>query len=345
MKRTIEIIFLILATTLVFSCAKDNEEDSPITYKRVMNSWVKVNYPTKVSDTTASGAYILENTEGYGEQPGDTSFVFIHYVKQSLDGNIVEYNVEDIARQLTAYDGTFSEGDYYGPAIWQLGKGHIPRGIEEVIRKMKVGGTVKIALPLAASTVDSVFYNTFSLKKDDDNYLYTLTLENVVPDIIEYQNDVLSAFRDAHFPGLKQIKDGFFFKKIAEAGIEQNEGGETDTLTDDKSIYVRYVARRLYDNKVFDTNIQDTAKKYHLYVSGKNYDAMSIKYYRDSSTMLEKNSTISGFTNAVRLMKFGDEAVAFFRSDMGYGDKGQGTSVSEYAPLCFTIRASSKSSD
>lgn len=345
MKRTIEIIFLILVTALVFSCAKDNEEDSPITYKRVMSSWVKVNYPTKVSDTTASGTYILENTDGYGEQPGDTSFVFIHYIKQSLDGNIVDYNVEEIARQLTTYDGSFSEGDYFGPSIWQLGKGHIPKGIEEVISRMKVGGTVKIALPLAASTVDSVYYNTFPSALESDNFLYTLTLEKVVTDIEKYQTDVMTAFRDSLFPGLSPAEEGFFFKKLVEAEPEYDEDGNPDTLSDDESIYVRYIARRLYDGKVFDTNIQDTAKKYRLYVSGKTYDALSISYYKDSATMIEKNSTVTGFTNAVRQMNFGEEAVTFFRSEWGYGDEGKSPSVPEYAPLCFTIWANKSSSD
>ncbi len=345
MKRAIGIISVLSVAALIFSCAKDNEEDSPITYKRVMTSWIKVNYPTKMADTTASGTYILENREGYGEQPGDTSFVFIHYLKQSLDGNIVDYNTEEIARQLTSYNGTFSEGDYYGPSIWQLGKGHIPKGIEEVIRKMKVGGTVRIALPLAASTVDSVYYSTFSSSTEDDNYLYTLTLEKVVPDIVKYQTDVMAAYRDSLFPGLSPTDEGFFFKKLVEAEQEYDEDGNPDTLSDDESIYIRYIARRLYDGKVFDTNIQDTAKKYRLYVSGKTYDALSIKYYKDSATMVEKNSTVTGFTNAVRKMKYKEEAVTFFWSKIGYGDKGKSPSVPEYAPLCFTIRASETSSD
>lgn len=335
MKKAIEIIAVISALALTVSCAKDGEEDSPITYKRVMTSWVKVNYPTKLSDTTATGTYILENEAGYGEQPGDTDFVFVHYSKQSLDGNIIDYNTEAIARQMMAYD----EADYYGPAVWQLGKGHVPAGIEEVLKKMKVGGSVRIALPLSASSVDSVKYSTFQVKTDDDNYLYTLTLEKVVSDVTAYQDRLLEAYRDSLYPGLEPLNEGFFFKKLIET--EYGEDDKKDTLSEDESIYVRYIARRLNDGKVFDTNIQDTAKKYRLYVSGQTYGALTVKYYQDSATMVQKNSTIAGFTNAVRLMKFGEEAVTFFRSGLGYGDKGQDPTVPEYAPLCFTIWASS----
>lgn len=333
MKKAIEIIAVISALAFIVSCAKDGEEESPITYKRVMTSWVKVNYPARLSDTTASGTYILENEAGYGEQPGDTDFVFVHYSKQSLDGNIVDYNTEATARQLMAYD----EADYYGPSIWQLGKGHIPVGMEEVLEKMKVGGTVKIAIPLSASSVDSLKYSTFQVKTDDNNYLYTITLEKVISDVTAYQTAKIKAFRDSLYPDLEPLHEGFFFKKLIEAETEYDEDGNEDTLAEDESIYVRYMARRLDDGKVFDTNIQDTAKKYRLYVSGKTYDALTIKYYRDSATMVQKNSTIAGFTNAVRLMKFDEEAVTFFWSELGYGDKGQDPTVPEYAPLCFTI--------
>lgn len=332
MKRTTAILISACVAMLVLSCARDSEEDSPITYKRVMASWVRTNYPERISDTTASGAYILEEIPGTGEKPLDSSFVFVHYTKYYLDGNIKSSNREEIVRQLMQYD----ESGYYGSAIWQLGKGHIPVGIEEVLKEMRTGGSVKIALPLAASTVDSLKYNIFPDRKDDDNYLYTLSLDRIEQDIASFGEKTMEAYRDSLFPGLEPVKPGFYFKKLLEIVTEEADD-DTDTIVDESSVYVRYIARRLFDNKVFDTNIQDTAKKYGLYVSGKTYSPLTIKFYRDSSTMASENSMVAGFTYAVNQMKYGEVAVTFFDSDHGYGDKGSGTSVPEYAPLCFTI--------
>ena len=331
MKRTTAILISACVAMLALSCARDAEEESPITYKRVMTSWVKTNYPGRISDTTASGTYILEEIPGTGEKPQDSSFVFVHFTKYYLDGNIKSSNREEIARQLMQYD----EAGYYGCAIWQLGKGFIPVGIEEVLKEMRTGGSVKIALPLSASTVDSLKYSLFTDRKDDDNYLYTLSLDGIEQDIVSFEERTMESFRDSLFPGLEPVKTGFYFKKLFEPVTEGED--DTDTIADKSSVYVRYVARRLYDDKVFDTNIQDTAKKYGLYVSGKEYSPLTITFYRDSSTMASENSMVAGFTYAVNLMKYDEVAVTFFDSDHGYGDKGSGTSVPEYAPLCFTI--------
>ncbi|MBP9992416.1 MAG: FKBP-type peptidyl-prolyl cis-trans isomerase [Bacteroidales bacterium] len=331
MKRTTAILIYACVAMLALSCARDAEEESPITYKRVMASWVKTHYPERLSDTTASGTYILEEIPGFGEKPQDSSFVFVHYTKYYLDGNIKSSNREEIARQLMQYE----ESGYYGCAIWQLGKGFIPVGIEEVLREMRLGGSVKIALPLSASTVDSLKYNLFTDRKDDDNYLYTLSLDGIEQDIVSFEERTMESFRDSLFPGLEPMKTGFYFKKLFEPLTEDTD--DADTITDKSSVYVRYVARRLYDDKVFDTNIQDTAKKYGLYISGKGYNPLTITFYRDSSTMASENSMVAGFTYAVNRMKYNEVAVTFFDSDHGYGDKGSGTSVPEYAPLCFTI--------
>lgn len=332
MKRTTAILISACVAMIVFSCARDAEEQSPITYKRVMTSWVKTHYPERISDTTASGTYILEEIPGTGEKPMDSSFVFVHYTKYYLDGNINSSNREEIARQLMQYN----ESNYYGSAIWQLGKGFIPVGVEEVLKEMRAGGSVKIALPLSASTVDSLKYNLFSEREDDDNYLYTLSLDRIEQDITSFGEKTMEAYRDSLFPGLEPMKAGFYFKKLLET-VTEEDGNDTDTIADKSSVYVRYVARRLFDNKVFDTNIQDTAKKYGLYVSGKQYSPLSITFYRDSSTMASENSMVAGFTYAVNRMKYNEAAATFFDSDHGYGDKGSGTSVPEYAPLCFTI--------
>ena len=334
MKRTTAILIYACVAILALSCARDVEEESPITYNRVMASWIKVNYPERISDTTASGTYILEEIPGTGEKPQDTSFVFVHYTKYYLDGNIQSSNRKEIARQLRQYD----ESGYYGSAIWQLGKGFIPVGIEEVLKEMRTGGSVKIALPLSASTVDSLKYNLFTDRTDDDNYLYTLSLDRIEQDILSFGEKTMEAFRDSLFPGLEPIKKGFYFKKLVETVTQEEDG--TDTIADESSVYVRYVARRLFDNKVFDTNIQDTAKKYGLYVSGREYTPLTITFYRDSSTMASENSTVAGFTYAVNQMKYDEVAVTFFDSDHGYGDEGSETSVPEYAPLCFTIWSS-----
>ena len=331
--KTIKNIFFIacIAAALV-SCAQSAESDSYAAYNRVMAAWMNVNYPTKVSNTTDSGAYILDEEEGTGKTPTDSSYVFVHYVRTDLEGNIESTNFEELARQLMQY----AHSSYYGSDIWQLGIESVPYGVEEMLLKMKEGGFAKIACPLAASEITYTAYNAFSDGSATDNVIYYLYLDKVIEDIDEYQTEQIEAFRDSVYPGLDTISAGFYFKKLVEAEIPTLDDGTLDTIADATTVYVRYIGR-LLNGQVFDTNIQDTAKKYKIYSSDNDYDALEIEFYSDQDDAIDNNDVVEGFSMAVCRMYYGEVADTFFWSSLGYAESGSGESIPEYSPLRFTI--------
>ena len=148
---------LFLAGALTASCAVTNEEDANYSYDRVMKAWINVNYPglKPFGDT---GVYLLEMEEGSGPGMTDSSYIKAHYTKRSLDGTITSTNVRRIAEQLGSYKNT----NYYGGNFWRLDQGYLPDGLESVLKTMRSGGRVKLALPHSASSHDYSFYSAFS---------------------------------------------------------------------------------------------------------------------------------------------------------------------------------------
>ena len=173
---------LFLAGALTASCAVTNEEDANYSYDRVMKAWINVNYPglKPFGDT---GVYLLEMEEGSGPGMTDSSYIKAHYTKRSLDGTITSTNIRRIAEQLGSYKNT----NYYGGNFWRLDQGYLPDGLESVLKTMRSGGRVKLALPHSASSHDYSFYSAFSSTSESDNEIIDLTIDTVVTDIYDYQ--------------------------------------------------------------------------------------------------------------------------------------------------------------
>ena len=95
-------------------------------------------------------------------------------------------------------------------------------------------------------------------------------------------------------------------------------GLDTATVKDDSIAYVYYVGRFM-DGFVFDTNIADTARKYHIYdnSSSSKYDSLVV------SLKSEDTSVVRGFYEAIKGMRYGETAEALFTSTYGYGSTGQ----------------------
>lgn len=319
------LIFVICLVSAACARIAENEDNSY--YSRALLSWVKVNFPGAVSTVSESGVYTLESFEGTGARPTDSQYVFVHYTKRNLEGIVLDTNEKDIAERTM----TFDKVAFYGPDTWVLGSDAVPAGINETLRGMRVGGKVKVAVPKEALSVENTVYHAFTAS-GTDNAVYDLVVEDVVSDINEFQLDSMFRFRDHNFPGLDTMVTGFFFKKIGNSGTDAAK----DTIGDETTLKVRYIGR-LLDGHVFDTNIADTAKKYGFYNDAKTYDALEVKYNKELKTMLDGAGTVEGFTRAVHEMNYGDYAITFFWSDMGYKQVGSSNSIPEYSPLFFQL--------
>lgn len=315
---------LIAASLLLpVSCAREVAEAEHHSTDRVLEAWVRENYGALKKDT--AGVYILDFQEGDGRAAGDSSYIFVNYICKSLDNRVSSTNDPLLLEK----HGSIESYTYVGPRIWRLGQGAIPSGLESVIRRMKEGGSVTVAIPVGKSSVTNRVYATsIPNAVEVNNVIYKIELQRVIEDIKSYQDSLLKDFSKKHFGGVDSVCDGFYFVRV---GFRPEE----DSIADETGLAIRYVGRRL-DGVVFDTNIKDSARRFKLKsVSG---DSLYFTYYRSLNKMLSSNSGyISGFTMAVNRMKFHDTVEVFFRSDYGYGAAGSGVSIPEYSPLNFKV--------
>lgn len=318
---------LLAALSVLFclsSCAKTASQSSASILDNVLAAWMRVNHSDRTDVRTDSGAYVISFDQGSGATAGDTSYVLVHYTGRYLSGDIFDTNREDLSEQL----GKRDVKTYYGSDIWQLGQGYLPFGVEEALKGVRAGAHLEIALPVAASKRLLTLYNAFT-SEIADNVIYEIDVEDVVDDIMAYQQRQMDEYRDKTYPGLEPVSEGFYFKSF---GVQKI----TDSITDGKKINVRYVGR-LMNGQVFDTNIEDTARHYRIYSSDTDYSAFELTYYQDLSQFLENNNCIEGFARALAGMNYTEKAETFFWSNLGYGAAGSKTSIPEYAPLRFEL--------
>ena len=317
---------LIPAFLLTAACAVEPQTETYASQDRVMKAWMRHNYPGKTTygDT---GLYVLDMEPGDGPAIGDSAYVFAHYVKSKLDGEIISTNDEGLARQL----GTYSVLNHYGSSIWRIDQGYLPDDLETVLHAMKSGGYAKVALPLSASGHALSMYSAFSGTEESYNEILEIEIDTVVNKIYAYQEQVMKDWFQRNYQVSDTAAEHLYFKKLVE------KTAESDTISEGHNVSVRYIGR-LLNGQVFDTNIEDTAKFYRIWKSTGSYNALTISYYKDDPEQFgNNNSVVDGFGKAIRMMNFGEKAVTVFNSELGYGEKGKSPSVPEYAPLCFWL--------
>lgn len=317
MKTPYRIMILVCAAAAAVSCAKETEESSDSVQRRILEAYIEKYYPE--AEKSPSGLYIIESTQGTGRTPADTSYILVDYTISYLNGTINGYSEENVARQL----GEFSYSGYYDPRIWNLNNS--TSGIVELATGMQEGGYVKAIIPAVLLDTESGMEIS---QGEGSSLIYEIYLREVIDDIDAYQIEQLEAYAAKNFPAIQDSTSyGFYFLKT--------EAHPEDSLTANEFIYIRYIGRYL-NGTVFDTNIADTAKKYGIYSSGGTYTTSSYQHFEDSTEAMEQNSFIDGFNKALYGMTYGESAVTFFYSDLGYGDNGSG-SIPGYVPLRFDI--------
>lgn len=313
-----KIMILAVSAMTVLSCAKETDESSESVQDRILKAYVEKYYPD--AERSASGLYILNSVQGSGRMPADSSYVRVKYAITYLDGSYYSYSYDSIAKQL----GTYSHGGYYDPFIWSLSTSS--EGIVELLTGMREGGRIKAIIPARLLDEESGMEIT---QGDGSSKIYDITLVEVIDDIDQYQIGQLEDFASTYYPSITDSTSyGFYYLKTTATN-------QTDTLKNSTTLNVRYIGKFL-NGTVFDTNIEDTAKKYRIYSSGTQYDAVSYTFLEDSTEAMSENSYVAGFNKALYGMNYGEKAVTFFYSDLGYGDNGN-SSIPGFVPLFFEL--------
>lgn len=308
-------ILLASATAfLAFSCAEEKDESSESVQNRILQAFVETHYPD--ARQTASGLYIIDSIPGTGRVLDEDSYALVDYTITYLDGSYYSYTSDSIARQL----GEYTPSGYYHPRILDVAESNA--GIKEILTGMKEGGMVKAIIPATLLDGES---GSEIIHSDGSSRIYEFYLREVIGNAYAYQVQQLEDFSDKSY-NLDSTEYGFYSTKNLYT---------IDSLQSGESADVRYVGKYL-DGTVFDTNIEDTAKKYRIYSSSNEYDAISFKYQDSEEETLSANSFVDGFTKALWRMGYGDHGVAYFYSELGYGDNGN-SNIPGYVPLFFEL--------
>ena len=184
-------------------------------------------------------------------------------------------------------------------------------GLEEAFMKLNEGNVARIIIPSWASKLN---YEGAE-KRLSSPEVYDVEIVKVVDDYALYEIDTLQKFSDLNYQGLDSLKRGFYFKSLKE--------GEGDSVKVDSKISYNYVGH-LLDGFVFDTNIEDTARKYKIYNPEKDYSPVRhVVKEVGVENRSDEASVVDGFGLALLEMKYGGKAVTFFSSDLGYGTTSQ----------------------
>lgn len=314
-KMVNKFVLLAVMAMALLSCAQEKEESDRSVQERILNAYVDLNYPQ--AERWDSGIVMIDKEEGTGDTLNLYEAGFFKYSIKTLAGIYSDTNEEELARVL----GWYSNSNYYGPKLFELGYQGIYAGLEEVMHNMREGGKATFILPpWLTYTSDPNSWNI------SGSTIYEVELKEVVENMLTWQQDTMKAYINTHYPGLDTLKSDFYFKKLYDAGADTIDNG---------SVNVRYVGR-LLDGWVFDTNIADTAKKYGIYDKTNEYAALEVLYSEDAQQMKDDNSLVEGFVMALREMSYGDEAFTMFYSEYGYGADGSG-SIGPYQPLIFWL--------
>ena len=322
MKFLNKIVCLAVVAVSLFSCAEEKEESERSIHERILGAYVKEEYPN--AQVLPSGLVVIETQEGTGKTLNNREAGYFEYTTRSLSNEVVETTDEQLAREI----GTFAHTNYYGPKMFETGYKSTYKGLEEIMVGMKIGGKAKFILPPWLSVTG----NNGNRWEESNSLIYEIELKEVISVIDTWEADTMRRYAATHYPGLDTLSSHFYLKKLN--NIQHKDTLESATLN------VRYIGR-LLDGWVFDTNIADTAKKYGIYNSENDYNALEFKWNDDLETMEKDNSMVRGFCMALKEMNYGDIAFTMFGSKYGYDYRGK-SPIGPYQPLIFWLEVEPK---
>ncbi len=328
MRRTISFIAVAAAMLIGSGCAKEIKTSDNDSAKRYFDAWISVHHPEL--EKSGLGIYIYDDIPGSGLAITDATYLYVTYTTTDLKGNVSGTNDIDVAKKIGKYDKTYC----YDPSVWIQSTQYA--GVKEMLKGMKIGGKRTAIIP--SWLMNTAEYGSeeeyLSKTKPDDNAsnaIYTIEVVDSTDHIYNKQIEKIEKYLQDRF-GEKTDSTyyGFYYK--------QRKAPTSDKkFPDDTTIYINYTGR-LLNGQVFDTTIEDTAKKYNIYNSGKSYGPTSVKWAADSTALqLGGNGVIGGFSLTLWQMKAFESGTGVFHSGFGYSASGQGNTIPGYAPLAFDI--------
>lgn len=320
-----------LAVCLTGACKKSSDDETIAAAERYFEAWRAINYPDAVKK---DGIYIIEDQPGTGlEWRESLPVTFLTYTMRNLDGTVSHNSDETWAKQL----GTWNQTYYYGPQTAMTGEGLSYAGLDILLDGMRQGGTRTAIVPSWMMTYERYDDADEYLKHQTDvsAAIYTIKFIDQTEDFQEYEFREMKAYAQAHWNVSDTLSTApVFFKSHSVFKTEPK------AMPNDTTVYINYIGRRISDGQVFDTNIADTAKFYHIYSPSKTYEPVSVTWAETATDIkMSGNSVISGFGYGLAAMHPEESASFVFGYNLGYGSSGGSNTnlVPPYAALRFDV--------
>ena len=348
---------------LAASCAKNEDESNETLRERSFEAWIQLYAPN--AEKLDGGIYVekLKSSEQPGAlTPADVdTWVMINYTGRTMaSGDVVVTRDPEIAK----YQGTFNYYTHYTPdyvpftpynSIYYGSDLNLIVGNYLALGHMKEGDQWRVYIPsdLAyGSSGYSYEYSGFGGQNAlgaNITVVMDLELVRVVTDPEKNEASLVQnyAVGQLNMKLTDTVRTNLYLKPIS-------FGKDTATIKKDSTVSIYYVGRFL-DGFVFDTNIEDTAKKYNLaqYASSGKYEPLSVDVgASEEEETTSTNVVVVGMDAALAKMVYGETATMVFTSTYGYGSSGQfpsftansstgsvdrGTIIPPYTPLVFEV--------
>lgn len=351
--RPVRILLCAVMTAALCACAKSEAESDSLAKKRAFDAWMYVHHPEL--KPLGYGIYILDDKPGDGKEVADSNYLFLEYEQRSLeDSAIISYTSPETAKQI----GKYNPADNYDPSILMLARGVLSQGVLDAISgcgpypRMRIGGERTIIVPgwLTSTTqyYDSGKAEDYFNNVSGDNMLYKILIVGQTKDITQWQIDRIEEYMHSHNLPVEDTTGhkGLYYVRNT---LREKERGVTVDVTRkfpaDTVIYINYIGR-LLSGKVFDTNIEDTAKVWGIYSSKSTYKPSAVTWSADSTAIsMGGGAVIKGFARTLWRMHPYESGTGLFTSDWGYGTNGSGSKIGPCSPLIFEIDIVDKDED
>ena len=325
---------------LLPACSKTTSEEANASAYLYFESWVTAHYPNAAR--TELGSCILSETPGSGTALGDGNdipCVLVDYTIRDLDRNVERTTDESLARQVGGYDRRY----HYAPQVWHRGQNFLFAGLDDVLSRMKVGGSVTVDIPgwlFTYARYDGA--KAYRENATGSDAIYEIHVHEAIPDIEQWEQDTLRRYFKRVQPDVDpdgaMTETGWYY-------VQKGAPTSETAFSSNQKIDLNYTARRP-DGQVFDTTEADTAYVHGIYDPSKKYEPVFFHWNSDPEEVTmgsDESSVIEGFAKAISSMHRGEKGRCFFWSTLGYNVSGTGYTtgigylVPPYSPLQFDI--------
>ncbi len=308
MRRIYPFVAFIAAILYISSCTEDNTvQNSLDAEQRYFDIYIGANYPDAVQQS--SGLFYMENTEGSGALPGDSTWILVNHVAYTIP----EEQVFDTYIERVAIDNRIQDTSaLYGP--FKMRNGLTNEGFTEGLKMMSEGGEATF---MFTSELGYGSTNTGGLPAYTSLKYEVQLLEILGDDIEAYEEAKILAYTDTIF-GVDAIYD-----ETSDATMFY----VVDSTTDGAPVAI-------------DSTIQVAYKGYLM--DGRVFDESSDGNYFQFTVSESDEGVIRGWQLGMQKFKEGEKGRLIIPYPLAYGESGQHTSgnkviIPPYETLVFDI--------